>query len=606
MNFRKLFLLSAFLLVNAVIWCQDVTTNLGNSGEGWPTPNAQHPASSVQNTIEGCNGEDVQISLTILTVGEHFEVPSDNILYRLGGGNDPSSAGLITVVITFSTPVLNPILCLWDIDSNGPEQIVGMIPPPSGVTGDLTYNPVTNVVGSVAENSNGCIQWTGLINQIILTYRRPTGGGATWGIGLETLGFDCPEVPDEPDCCEEAEPVNINSDFEDFNTGFQSDYEYTPNVNLLPGQYGIYNGDNIAQVCSNWNVQDPVSCDGAGNFMVVNGRANQYSNISPGPAIIWRTEFENLNQDFEYLFCAKFKDLNTCCFNVPPTIIVHVGSQTETIDVQTSGDPCDWMDVSIPVSPDDIANGTLEVYVELDQGAMGDGNDLAIDEIKLGAITSQVPISAVIFTPIPEVSPVEGFINISATAPELPSEDCTFSWTVCQFDDLTNECMPGTVVSNPIEWQSLTTAFEGYNGTEQLSGTDPGLFDVALKYEITYEVSCPCLLPRSWQVTVQEGRPSFAIPNQPGITGRTSIGPNPSNGKVNLNIDIENTALAKTLQYFLTDLNGKVIKEVIIPLEVGSSNISEELDFSSYPAGMYLLQGMIEGEIIFTEKLIKE
>lgn len=604
MNLKKLNALALFLLAATYLWSQDISTNLGDPASGWPGGDA----SNVSNTITGCEGAATNITLDIPTKNEEFEIPSGNTVYRIGGSNTPSSQTQITVVITFNPPVMDPVLCLQDLDINGQgaETITNITPAASGVTGGLTLTGPHDV-DPTGDNSDGCIQWPGTLSEVSFTYVRPNTNG--WGLFLDSIGFGCPIVVDT-DCCDDLVPLNDNDDFEAGNTGFQSDYDYNSSTNLLPGEYSIVNGAEASQICENWKVQDPGTCDNTGNFMVVNGKTNQRFDLGPAPATIWSNEFTGFDEENAYQFCARFKDLSACCFNVAPKLTIQVGTVSQTVSIQTSSDPCDWQEVSIPVLATDLESGTVEIIIQLLQNGYGDGNDLAIDDIKLGALIDdnipELPVSATLVTVEPSASSIPDFVNYTLTAAELPYEDCVFSWTVCQTDEVTHECIETTIVSNPVQWQSLSTSFEGYNGTNQLSGNGPGEFDSDLDYKYTYNISCPCILPASLEADLNYSAP-LPISNEGDNTGVTSkLLPNPTTGIVTLNLNLDNFKEAKQLTYFLTNVNGVLLKQAQYQLEAGQSDISKEIDLSTYPPGVYFIQGKVDGKIILSEKLIKQ
>jgi hypothetical protein len=295
-----------------------------------------------------------------------------------------------------------------------------------------------------------------------------------------------------PQCCPGKNLVQ-NGSFNAGNTGFTSAYTYQPTVALssvVPGEYSIINGSQAATISPTWaNVQDPTSCSNtSGNFLVVNG---ENGGAVPPQKVIWEQTI-TVKDWTGYKFCMKAKNLDQCGFNITPKIDIvfsmpQLGNITETINI-TSSNPCDWKSIEKHLNLWGYGT-TLNIKIILDQTLLGDGNDLAIDDIALIELP-QAPIQLATFGVTTPVDLGGGFFSFQATPSTLPG-DCYFSWEVCELDS-SDDCISSTKVYNPSQWWNSPFNFPGYNGTSTLSGTSPGKFSYSKKYRITRGVWCEC------------------------------------------------------------------------------------------------------------------
>ena len=120
---------------------------------------------------------------------------------------------------------------------------------------------------------------------------------------------------------------------------------------------------------------------------------------------------------------------------------------------------------------------TITIKILLDESTLGDGNDLALDNIALIEIP-KCPVSAATF----QVTTLgTNATDYQITATSTPTTDCdAIWWEVCEFDMSTNTCVANTTVVNIAAWSFATTNFPTYN-----SGTPAGIFKYGKLYRIT-------------------------------------------------------------------------------------------------------------------------
>ncbi len=182
-------------------------------------------------------------------------------------------------------------------------------------------------------------------------------------------------------CCPGTNLIR-NGNFEAGNALFASQYAYqsaaTPNA-VLPGQYNVVNRPQALGISPLWNVEDHTKCINGTNarFLVVNGRTTQPIGSS---RIIWQ-QVVPVTPDKEYKLCANFKNMPQCTFDVKPQVRFEVnGVFGAWTTISTAAGMCNWQLLSQCFR----ANGqTAVIRIHLREDGLGDGNDLAIDDIGL-------------------------------------------------------------------------------------------------------------------------------------------------------------------------------------------------------------------------------
>ena len=266
-------------------------------------------------------------------------------------------------------------------------------------------------------------------------------------------------------CCPLPNLIN-NGDFENPYSplDFSSQYQYSP-LTLLPAQFSIINNTQVSKICSNWNVDDMTStCDGLGNFMVVNGETTQPTNLNN---IIWEKTITGIEPGSQYKFCALIKNLPQCCFDVNPKIKIEItpGANLPWTTISTNNsDPCDWQAIELNFT---ATVNSVNIKLFLEEATLGDGNDLAIDNISL----HKLPQSNVAFThELQPINSTTGQLTASINTltnldDNLPGQNCKYAWVIGKLSSITPPVFQGFPsfggsIGN-LSW-GLTTTFPGF------------------------------------------------------------------------------------------------------------------------------------------------
>lgn len=291
-------------------------------------------------------------------------------------------------------------------------------------------------------------------------------------------------------CCPGKNLVE-NGDFEDGNVKFINQYAYNPSISAgatLPGQYVIVNESDAATISPTWLAQDHGTCPtpSLANFLVVNGQNGQ---IPGGWVTVWEQTIPIIPNK-EYRFCAYMKNLPQCGFDAKPVILVDVNYTMlyPPTTISTISGLCNWQIVTFYFTP---STTSAIIAIKLRDTQVGDGNDLAIDDISLAEIPP-LPSQFSQFNIVPS-NVTNSTYNVTATPTNsLPATGgCGYYWEVCEVDNLGN-CITSTTVSNPSNWWTGATDFPGYVGTNSLTGILPGFFQIGKRYKIRYGVWCEC------------------------------------------------------------------------------------------------------------------
>lgn len=296
-------------------------------------------------------------------------------------------------------------------------------------------------------------------------------------------------VCDSEGCCPGTNLVR-NGNFEAGSDGsFVSSYTidggpFTAGA-IVPGELGVISGSEAGAISSSWNAVDASSCSTGGKYLAVNGAIGQGGN-----KMVWSQSVPVVGGK-EYRFCASFKNLPQCGFDVKPRVHVRFFGGTATtapFPVNTAGGPCDWTQYQQSVLiPNNSALLTIEIH--LDESGAGDGNDLAIDAISLQEMQSANP--ALVQLNIASA-------NVTATTYELTAtpqngQPLPHYWEVCEVDAAGN-CIAATQVVNPPKWfPQGPNNFAGYQqGAFNASLTAPGTFTIGKRYMVRYGVFSTC------------------------------------------------------------------------------------------------------------------
>lgn len=286
-------------------------------------------------------------------------------------------------------------------------------------------------------------------------------------------------------CCPELKNLVTNGNFNAGNTGFSSNYQFSHPI-LIPKKYDVVNSAGALSSCTGWTLADHTSCSGSGNFMVVNGNTNQSTNTGN---IIWQQTITfPFKKDSTYKFCAFFKHLPQCCFDVIPKVRLEVTGAFGTIfgsttynSIITSSLPCNWQNINMTFVPT-LSSPNVTLRIWLNHINSGDGNDLAIDDISLSKLPSLPAIG--MFVSMQPNFQVTASVNTSSTSDDNLPSGCKPVWTVAEVTSINFSTNPPTVTGTTNQMSlptwGPTTTFPGYTFGPHL-------------YVITLEVKdCDC------------------------------------------------------------------------------------------------------------------
>ncbi len=241
-------------------------------------------------------------------------------------------------------------------------------------------------------------------------------------------------------------------------TNFQSDYlQETNRNNLMPDEYIIDNISNASIICSSW-IDTSRNCSNHCNVLFVNGRTTQPSTTPL--ASVWRQTIKT-QIDSSYQFCGKVKPLNNCCFNVTPKITIRVSDATGNLVNQTVSlsnsllDNCGWYNFNFQFI---ARNSNTKVEILLDETLIGDGNDIAIDNLGV------VKIPRISFLLGHNVTPTNPLVVTASVNPNVANSptNCNYDWWVFE-----GEVLPNNQIA-------VTSPFNGRFGNQ--TGSRPFLF----------------------------------------------------------------------------------------------------------------------------------
>ncbi len=356
-------------------------------------------------------------------------------------------------------------------------------------------------------------------------------------IGLDNICLGCDSIqhnePKDSLCCPGKNLV-INGGF-NATTGFSSNYSFQPIValsSILPGSFGVLNQSQAAIVSPNtWLLKDHGTCSGLGKFLIINGKTGQ----TGGPTTVWEQliPFPLVVKDTEYVFCAYFKNLPQCAFDVKPIITVFINNQpfTNPITINTSATLlCDWQLVSFKfIAP---TNG-VTIAIKLDETSLGDGNDLAIDDISvINAAPNSKNLAEFQITTQDIVNPNDNFYQIIAKPDNNNSKplspDCKYAWLACETDpNNLPTCYNGTLMFGGTlissvyatnSWNYISNDFPGYCCTNNVT-VPQGNFEYKKFYRLSLVVNCPCNERMQWTdiISVQGRQAKATITRQPNF-----------------------------------------------------------------------------------------
>lgn len=554
-----------------------------------------------------------------------------------GGFGEPLSPRLIIYSGSPTSPTASAtfVASVQTVENGGWVHVCAPIETCEGT--DLPSNANGEWVMSAGSD---CDDWNSLISNISgIRFYLDLTSSPTEEYGYDNICIqDCDIQTGEPNnegafCCEGDNLVE-NGNFENGTNGFTSDYAEDPS--LYPGAYTVSDDASIfgASITDHSACVDPEQYGNNTDFLLVNGRTTQPAGTS---SVIWQ---QTMQIDFEktYKFCANFKNMPQCTFDIKPEIRLEVNGQLYdwiTIDTN-SDDPCDWQQISECF---DGEQDVLDIKIHLKEDGLGDGNDLAIDDISLQAKLDQNLNISVLHQGNPQQ--LTGSINSIDTTDDvlLVDDVCTEQNNGYQYVWFTYELelssFPFTqpldfvnMVPDTFAWSSniggfnnqiptsanpvwgLTTTFPNYNfehnklyviGLYVASCCD-SCYDEDWSYQITLSTENGNSTPMNvFTPEVKDHLRSLFVMGETnnGTLGREeadlinfTMFPNPTADVLNFTTDETITG------YKITDITGKLIQSKAVEVS--------EIDVSQLSANMYFVTVTTASGISHTEKFIKK
>ncbi|MEM7186867.1 MAG: T9SS type A sorting domain-containing protein [Bacteroidota bacterium] len=498
----------------------------------------------------------------------------------------------------------------------------------------------SNADGQWVINTGSAADWDTLITGVrsVSFYVDVASGNELWGIDNICISEDCdsdigvdPDPTDEGEfCCEDQENLVTNGNFEFGNTGFLSSYTQDPAT--YPGEYNVDNSaaNFGANVTDHSFCSDPVAYPNNDMFLLVNGRTQQPSGSSSG---IWGQSLSGLDPEKEYRFCANFKNMPQCNFDILPEItIVTSNGYTHTATINTDpNDPCDWQMESFCFRGSEV----VDIRINLAEDGNGDGNDLAIDDISVQAMAD----SNLSITVQHQGSPqqVTGSINTINTNDDILPYDpeiCedpwywyvitvdTYSGGVVTFDwsapygwgNDTGYSLWNPASSGATPW-NLTTNFVPYpfapNTLYFIGMYTPSCCEDCVEDGFTYQLIFNFLAPMnggedvyiseedkqrilSWLGTYAEGGPRRGP--AANDTGEVLLSPNPARGSVQVSTVDHNMQTVT-----ISNVAGQQIRRLVV-----NNAQTLNIDLSDVAYGVYLVEIETDQNKKFVKKLVVE
>ena len=464
-------------------------------------------------------------------------------------------------------------------------------------------------------------QWDSLLNNLgNIAFQVDIGGarskGATIGVDNVCLQECDIVIPDDNDgdyCCD-GDNLLKNGNFEAGNVGFTSDY--INNSAVFPGEYEVTNSAAAfgTTVTDHSYCADPSQYASNDQFLVVNGKTQQSGN-----SVVWEQTFSGLKPRANYKFCANFKNMPQCTFDILPEVNMAVSgsgsSGFNTISTNPT-DPCNWINQEFNFT---ASSSTVTLRIILKENGNGDGNDLAIDDISLSRLMDPELDITVQHQGNPQK--ITASINSIDTSDDtLLGKDCEYYWYVAKVDSYppisidfstfeSGNNSGNSAGSSP--W-NLTTTFPDYNfnqNTLYIVGMYTpacGCYGEGFTYQLTLnnrplgdEMMTEAqkqhiidIILNGQQETILE-----TDPNVNPVEQALNIYPNPTEG--NFSLYMKEDSL-KSVQIF--SVTGQSVFNKVYENE----KAKDQIDISSFTSGIYLVKALGADGKQYNARLIKE
>lgn len=486
-------------------------------------------------------------------------------------------------------------------------ELLGTVPVPSVCDG-------TRISQSFTFDSN-TLGLSGDITHIVITRSANVMSGSRY-VGLDNFCMvrDDDQEPPSNDgayCCDDENLV-VNGNFEAGDTGFSSGY--TQDVLTFPGEYDV----TTTAAAFGASVTDHSFCEDATMypsndlFMVVNGSTQQTST-----AVVWQQTLNGLEEGERYKFCANFKNMPQCTFDILPQVFLNAGTTSsgpQTINT-VPGDPCDWQTVDITFT---ATGSSQNIQIILDESGNGDGNDVAIDDIYVGKLTD--PNLQISVQHDGTNNQVTASLNtISNSDDVMHGADCEYYWYVAEssgfpvsvvwstfaYGNAAGSLLP-PFASTPGPAWNLTTTFPGYSFADDtlyvvgMYAPECGCYAEGFTYQLTYNGRNGMSEETKQDIidAILNGLDGDIIdgPVEDIVPNTLSLYPNPVDDVFTVKL------LSDTLsEVEVLDLSGKKV----IGERWSGDRSTETINAASLPSGVYFVRVKGTNNQIHRTKLIK-
>lgn len=430
-------------------------------------------------------------------------------------------------------------------------------------------------------------------------------------------------------CCTGTNLFN-NGNFEAGNVGFTSSYTYQPLAapnSVIPRQYNIVTSAQASAISPQWFVEDHTKCINGANskFLVVNGRTMQAAGTNSN---IW-DQTAPVTPNAEYKFCANVKNLAQCAFDIKPQIRVVITGGTWTSGssayqtINVAAGLCNWLQIGGCIK---ATGQQLRVQIFLLEDGVGDGNDLALDDISLQKKLDQPSTLSVqnqggtppqILASINSIANTDDFLVTTACNTTNPY---TYQWFVYEVTAAagfpmvpgtnawsTNLAGYNTQTASPVGPWGLTTTFPGYNFAPNklyLIGLSiPSCCNSCYADKWMYQITGYFGFANPPQYNLTEEMKDYIkamikekpVPVNPNDQSIFKVIPNPSNGVFQVAFDKQTSGTIT-----ITDSKGGKIAEKTI-----SNEKTTDFNLSDAGSGIYFIK-LNSGDKVYTEKMIKQ
>ncbi len=227
-----------------------------------------------------------------------------------------------------------------------------------------------------------------------------------------------------------------NGDFESNGQEINSEYHPADGLDhLKPGTYSVSPVLSLQKACEKWEFPKE-ACQGTkdlyGNVLFVNGLTNQIAPAHPS-AVIWEQKIPVSERKTKYRVCFRYLPLPQCCFNVVAKPYLTIDGDGSIVSgSETDEDTGCGHLYSATI---EAAGSSVLLQINLpQQDAMGDGNDLLIDNISVAEM-GKVDPSYLAFA-LEDQAPTGGTYNCVVTAPAILVAPYIWTWELYDANDV--------------------------------------------------------------------------------------------------------------------------------------------------------------------------